>query len=54
MRSATTSFTSTRIPDALGNVQKRMEEIVLQRNPGDPYEAAPQMRERLQAKLNAV
>lgn len=41
-------------PDALGSVQKRMEDIVLQRNPGDPYEAAPQVREMLQAKLNAV
>lgn len=40
-------------PDALGNVQKRMEEIVAQRNPGDPYEAKPQVREMLQAKLKA-
>jgi NAD(P)-dependent dehydrogenase (short-subunit alcohol dehydrogenase family) len=38
-------------PGALGNVQKRMEDIILQRNPGDPYEAAPQVREMLQAKL---
>jgi NAD(P)-dependent dehydrogenase (short-subunit alcohol dehydrogenase family) len=38
-------------PHALGNVQKRMEDIVLQRNPGDPYEAAPQVREMLQAKM---
>jgi NAD(P)-dependent dehydrogenase (short-subunit alcohol dehydrogenase family) len=40
-------------PEALGNVQKRMEDIVLQRNPGDPYAAAPHIREMLQAKLKA-
>ena len=40
-------------PEALGNVQKRMEDIVLQRNPGDPYAAAPHVREMLQAKLKA-
>jgi NAD(P)-dependent dehydrogenase (short-subunit alcohol dehydrogenase family) len=40
-------------PQALGNVQIRMEDIVLQRNPSDPYAAAPQIREMLQAKLNA-
>jgi len=28
-----------------------MEDIVLQQNPGDPYDAAPHMRELLQAKL---
>lgn len=39
-------------PGALGNVQKRMEDIVLQRNPGDPYEAAPHVRDALKAKLN--
>jgi len=40
-------------PDALGIVQKRMEEIVAQRNPGDPYEATPHVRERLQSALKA-
>lgn len=40
-------------PQALGNVQTRMEDIVLQRNPSDPFAAAPQVREMLQAKLNA-
>ncbi len=40
-------------PASLGNVQKRMEDIVLQRNPGDPYEAAPQLGAWLQAKLKA-
>jgi NAD(P)-dependent dehydrogenase (short-subunit alcohol dehydrogenase family) len=41
-------------PGALGNVQKRMEDIVLQRNPGDPYEAAPHVREMLQTKLKSM
>jgi NAD(P)-dependent dehydrogenase (short-subunit alcohol dehydrogenase family) len=41
-------------PGALGNVQKRMEDIVMQRNPSDPYEAAPHVREMLQAKLKSV
>jgi len=40
-------------PDALGIVQKRMEDIVAQRNPGDPYEATPHVRERLQNALKA-
>jgi NAD(P)-dependent dehydrogenase (short-subunit alcohol dehydrogenase family) len=39
-------------PNALGNVQTRMEDIILQRNPSDPFEAAPHIREMLQAKLN--
>lgn len=39
-------------PHALGNVQARMEDIVHQRNPGDPFAAAPQVREMLQAKMN--
>lgn len=39
-------------PHALGNVQTRMEDILLQRNPSDPYAAAPQVREMLQAKMN--
>ncbi|HEY8609513.1 MAG TPA: SDR family oxidoreductase [Noviherbaspirillum sp.] len=39
-------------PQALGNVQTRMEDIVTQRNPTDPFAAAPQVRELLQAKLN--
>jgi NAD(P)-dependent dehydrogenase (short-subunit alcohol dehydrogenase family) len=40
-------------PHALGNVQTRMEDIILQRNPSDPFEAAPHIREMLQAKINA-
>ncbi|MFZ6753537.1 SDR family oxidoreductase [Undibacterium sp. Dicai25W] len=38
-------------PGALSNVQERMEDIILQRNPGDPYKAAPHIREMLRAKL---
>lgn len=41
-------------PHALGNVQTRMEDIILQRNPSDPFEAAPHIRETLQAKINAM
>ncbi len=36
---------------ALGNVQRRMEDIVHARNPGDPYASAPQIREQLRAGL---
>ncbi len=38
-------------PQALGNVQRRMDDIVHARNPGDPYESAPQVREQLCAGL---
>ncbi|RJG06159.1 SDR family oxidoreductase [Noviherbaspirillum cavernae] len=41
-------------PHALGNVQTRMEDIVQQRNPSDPFEAAPHIREMLRAKLNVA
>jgi NAD(P)-dependent dehydrogenase (short-subunit alcohol dehydrogenase family) len=41
-------------PSALGNVQERMEDIVHQRNPGDPYRAAPHIRELLRAKMKAA
>jgi NAD(P)-dependent dehydrogenase (short-subunit alcohol dehydrogenase family) len=40
-------------PHALGNVQTRMEDIILQRNPSDPFEAAPHIRDMLKAQLNA-
>lgn len=40
-------------PGALGNVQTRMEDIVQQRNPGDPYAATPQVRQMLREKLKA-
>jgi NAD(P)-dependent dehydrogenase (short-subunit alcohol dehydrogenase family) len=38
-------------PGALGNVQHRMEEIITQTNPGDPYAAAPHIRDMLREKL---
>ncbi len=40
-------------PQALGHVQKRMEEIITRTNPGDPYAGAEHVREMLQAKLKA-
>jgi NAD(P)-dependent dehydrogenase (short-subunit alcohol dehydrogenase family) len=39
-------------PDALAGVAERMEEIVHHRNPGDPYRAAPHIRDMLRAKLS--
>lgn len=39
-------------PQALGNVQTRLEDVLLTRNPSDPYAATPQVREMLQAKMN--
>jgi NAD(P)-dependent dehydrogenase (short-subunit alcohol dehydrogenase family) len=39
-------------PDALTGVAERMDEIVNHRNPGDPYRAMPQIRDKLRAKLN--
>ena len=41
-------------PHALGNVQTRMEDILQLRNPSDPFEAAPQVREMLRAKMNVA
>lgn len=41
-------------PAALGNVQERMEDIITQRNPGDPYKAAPHIRDMLRAKLKSA
>lgn len=38
-------------PQALGNVQRRMDDVVSARNPGDPYESAPQVRDQLRAGL---
>lgn len=38
-------------PAALGNVQERMQDILAQRNPGDPYREAPHIRAMLQARL---
>lgn len=39
-------------PGALTGVQDRMSDILQQRNPGDPYKDAPQIRNMLQAKIN--
>lgn len=41
-------------PQALGNVQRRMEDIVNARDPADPYEAAPQVREQLRAGMKGA
>ncbi len=38
-------------PQALGNVQRRMEDVLAGRNPSDPYEATPHVREKLRAGL---
>ena len=40
-------------PQALGNVAERMDEIVHQKNPADPYKAAPHIRDMLRAKMKA-
>jgi NAD(P)-dependent dehydrogenase (short-subunit alcohol dehydrogenase family) len=40
-------------PGALGNVAARMDEIVHQRNPADPYQATPHIRDMLRAKMKA-
>ena len=38
-------------PGALGGVAERMDEIVHQRNPSDPYKATPHIRDMLRAKM---
>jgi NAD(P)-dependent dehydrogenase (short-subunit alcohol dehydrogenase family) len=38
-------------PGALGNVAERMDEIVHQRNPSDPYKATPHIRDMLRTKM---
>jgi len=40
-------------PQALGNVQTRMEAIVEQRNPPDPFAARPDIGEKLKAELRS-
>jgi len=40
-------------PQALGNVQSRMEAIVQQHNPPDPFAARPDLGEKLRAALRA-
>jgi NAD(P)-dependent dehydrogenase (short-subunit alcohol dehydrogenase family) len=39
-------------PQALGNVQTRMEDIVTMRNPSDPFKARPDLRERLRDAIH--
>ncbi len=38
-------------PGALESVQTRMEDILMRRNPSDPFAATPHVRDMLQAKL---
>lgn len=38
-------------PQALGNVERRMHDILHAHNPGDPYELAPKLRDQLRAGL---
>lgn len=38
-------------PHALGNVEARMQDIVAIRNPGDPFAARPDVRDKLRAAL---
>jgi NAD(P)-dependent dehydrogenase (short-subunit alcohol dehydrogenase family) len=39
-------------PQALGNVQTRMEDIVTMRNPSDPFKARPDLRDRLRDAIH--
>ncbi len=41
-------------PQALGSVQSRMEAIVQQHNPPDPFEARPDVGEKLRAQLRGL
>ena len=41
-------------PQALGNVQNRMQAIVHQHNPPDPFEARPDVGEKLRAQLRGL
>ncbi|MEY4369622.1 MAG: hypothetical protein RL564_1572 [Pseudomonadota bacterium] len=38
-------------PQALGNVERRMQDILQAHNPSDPYEQVPKLREQLRAGL---
>jgi len=38
-------------PHALGGVQTRLEDVLLQRNPTDPFKERPELGERLRAQL---
>ena len=41
-------------PHALGNVQQRMEAIVMGKNPPDPFAARPEVGEQLRQALRAA
>jgi NAD(P)-dependent dehydrogenase (short-subunit alcohol dehydrogenase family) len=41
-------------PQALGNVQTRMEDIITTRNPSDPFKARPDLRDRLRGAIDAA
>lgn len=41
-------------PQALGNVQARMESIVMGTNPADPFQARPDIGEKLRAQLRSA
>jgi NAD(P)-dependent dehydrogenase (short-subunit alcohol dehydrogenase family) len=41
-------------PQALGNVQTRMEDIITSRNPSDPFKARPDLRDRLRGAIDAA
>lgn len=41
-------------PQALGMVQKRLEDVVLGRNPSDPFEGRPDIGEKLRSALRAA
>lgn len=40
-------------PQALGGVAERMDDIVNQRNPSDPYKATPHIRDKLREKMKS-
>lgn len=40
-------------PGALAGVRERMEDVLAQRNPSDPYQGNPQVRDLLRAKMQA-
>ncbi|MBA5638710.1 SDR family oxidoreductase [Duganella sp. LX20W] len=40
-------------PSALAGVRERMEDVLAQRNPSDPYQGNPQVRDLLRAKMQA-
>jgi hypothetical protein len=41
-------------PQSLAMVQKRLEDVVLGRNPTDPFEGAPEIGQALRAALRAA